>query len=103
MTCIDQVLDLSGLSTDFFAEQSNRPRPTIQMGEHLIMGFPLAACVEGLRALYPEEAMAAIILENKMLVPNIFQVIVHAPAIAGAVQPGQFAIYAPKTMANVSL
>ena len=36
--------------------------------------------------------MAAVVLENKMLVPNIFQMIVKAPAIAGAVQPGQFAI-----------
>jgi predicted molibdopterin-dependent oxidoreductase YjgC len=53
---VDRVLDLSGLATVTLAEQPDRPRPTTQQSEHLYMGFPLAVCVEGLRALYPEEA-----------------------------------------------
>jgi ferredoxin--NADP+ reductase len=32
------------------------------------------------------------ILENKMLAPNLHQVVLHAPDIAGAAQPGQFVI-----------
>lgn len=32
------------------------------------------------------------ILENKMLVPNLYQATVHAPEIAASVQPGQFII-----------
>ena len=32
------------------------------------------------------------IIENKMLVPNLYQATVHAPEIAASVQPGQFII-----------
>jgi ferredoxin--NADP+ reductase len=37
-------------------------------------------------------AAVAKILENKMLVPNLNQIIISAPEIAGAVEPGQFII-----------
>ena len=37
----------------------------------------------------------AVILENKMIVPNMYQMVVEAPDVAAAVAPGQFAIVRP--------